>query len=383
MAVGTATCTCSRCGRTFEVSAKRPSRKAADEWEIWAAQNYDICQDCEAEERRQQAAEYAAEAAADGLPVLRGTEKQVSWAERIRREKWVAMSAYISQTVAGGAAESAKEMEGVMNYVLSTNSGARWWIDHRFDSSNTLLRDAYQSAMDAKAVELASIAPTSKVPAKPEPVIHPENERYGTVRLAVTENRVEAYYPKDDAFRDVVKAAGCRWDSGLRCWAKGINQFTGSATERAAELASKLLTAGFAVQCQDAKVRELAVSGNFKAENKRWVKLFTSGSHEGWLAVWVPRRGEDDQGLYEAARKIKGSRYDSGSVAVPVARWKLVEDFAQLYGYEFSAGAQKAIAEFQVVNTIKPEMPPEPEQRDPLVDILNSSTDILPDLLDD
>lgn len=384
MAKARAICTCERCGATFYVEATRASRKSADEWEAWAADHYTVCRECEAKEYQELAEKAAKQAQEDGLPALRGTERQVAWAEQIRQNKLVALNAFADELAAKGKTKTAQNVSMTTEYILHTKASARWWIDNRDATARALVDGNYEAAKEAKVVQAANNAMQEVAPElREDTILHPENEQYGTANVVVAEKRVEAYYPKDDTFRGVVKAAGYQWDPTVQCWAKGISQFTGSVTDRAAELANKLLTTGFAVQCQDAKARELAVSGTFKPENKRWVKLFTSGSHEGWLAVWVPRRGEDDQGLYEAARKIKSSRYDSGFVAVPVARWALVEDFAQIYGYEFSAGAQKAIADFQEANTITPELPPEPEQRDPLADILNSSADILPDLLDD
>lgn len=385
MAKARATCTCEQCGATFYVEATRSSRKSADEWEAWAADHYTVCRECEAKEYQELAEKAAKQAQEDGLPALRGTERQVAWAEQIRQDKLVALNAFADDYAAKGKPKTSQNVSMTAEYILHTKASARWWIDNRDSTARALVNGSYAAAKEAKIVQAAKTATQETTPEPPEAVIiHPEGEQYGTVNVVVTESRVEAYYPKDDTFRETVKSTGYQWDPTARCWAKGINQFTGSATDRAAEIANKLLDAGFSVQCQDAEVRELAVSGNFKPENKRWVKLFASGSHEGWLSIWVPRRGEDDdRGLYEAARKIKGSRYDSGSVAVPVARWRLVEDFAQLYGYEFSAGAQKAIADFQEANTIKPELPPEQERNDPLAEILNSSTDILPDLRDD
>lgn len=60
-------------------------REAAS-WEEWAQKNFDICPECEFEARAEKAAELAQKAAAEGLPQLQGSQKQVVWAEQIRAE---------------------------------------------------------------------------------------------------------------------------------------------------------------------------------------------------------------------------------------------------------------------------------------------------------
>lgn len=42
--------TCSKCGKQFEVTAKRHNRKECDSFEAWAASNIDTCQDCRKKE---------------------------------------------------------------------------------------------------------------------------------------------------------------------------------------------------------------------------------------------------------------------------------------------------------------------------------------------
>ena len=84
MARATATCTCSVCGRTFEVSTVRRNGREADSWAEWAERAYTTCPECEQKEREAKAAELAKQAQADGLPELVGSPKQITWAEQIR-----------------------------------------------------------------------------------------------------------------------------------------------------------------------------------------------------------------------------------------------------------------------------------------------------------
>ena len=60
--------------------------REATSWEEWARKNFDNCPQCEYEARAAKAAELAQKAAAEGLPQLQGSQRQVVWAEQIRAE---------------------------------------------------------------------------------------------------------------------------------------------------------------------------------------------------------------------------------------------------------------------------------------------------------
>lgn len=50
MAIARITLTCSKCGKEFEVTAKKRNRRECDSFEAWAANNIDICPDCRKKE---------------------------------------------------------------------------------------------------------------------------------------------------------------------------------------------------------------------------------------------------------------------------------------------------------------------------------------------
>ena len=53
-------------------------------------ENYAVCPDCYKKARQEEATTAAKQAKADGLPALTGSEKQIRWAESIRKEKMAA-----------------------------------------------------------------------------------------------------------------------------------------------------------------------------------------------------------------------------------------------------------------------------------------------------
>lgn len=83
MALAKVTCTCKRCGRTFERKAQRWNDQKAREWEEWAVRNITLCPECEYDDYVAGAVKLAQAASANGLPELQGSEKQVTWAEYI------------------------------------------------------------------------------------------------------------------------------------------------------------------------------------------------------------------------------------------------------------------------------------------------------------
>ena len=130
------------------------------------------------------------------------------------------------------------------------------------------------------------------------------------------------------------------------------------------------------------EIRHNAINGIFKPEHTRWIGLITKGGHEGKLLLtWA---GRDDE-LYRKARSLPRSRWDKG-VVVEVQYYKEIEDFAELYGFRFSPGARAKIDEYkeQLRNAIrvKPVKIDDVKPVDGLKAILQSSNEILPDLID-
>ena len=70
MTVARASCICERCGKEFEVVTKRPNRRDADNFEVWAERNITVCPECvraEMEEEHLREAEDAKKKAGDEM----------------------------------------------------------------------------------------------------------------------------------------------------------------------------------------------------------------------------------------------------------------------------------------------------------------------------
>lgn len=100
-----------------------------------------LCTECwqaaQQAERERKSAEAAA--ANSHLPELRGSDKQIAWAETIRREKLHdgRVEEYRERT----PEEHKADLETYVSWVISQQSAA-WWIEHRDMTVGDLLRVA-------------------------------------------------------------------------------------------------------------------------------------------------------------------------------------------------------------------------------------------------
>ena len=404
MAKATAICTCKVCGCKFEKTAVRSNRRDATSWEEWAERTFDICPECERKEREARAAELAEQAAADGMPALTGTPKQVTWAESLRA-RFVELSEkdfqhylnnlkrYEDEGNEKAAAELNKALqrfEKTRNYILQHISSASWWIENRGDTEKTIYWFFKKNRLQIESDDGVPNSPAkSEPPEEKNDVLTPENAKYGIATVEVNESGAEATYPKDDAFRAAVKAAGFTWKAVTMCWTVIASETNGTAVDRAADAIARLLNAGFSVRCANAEARGKAISGNYKPYTTKWIRG-GKNAYKGWLTIALPSRydRENRDEIYNAARKIHGSKYDGairdGAVIVPAAQHSAVEDFAEIYGYSLTESARQTIEEYEKakLEAVNPAAPVAPEKTDVLDDILHSSDEILPDLED-
>jgi hypothetical protein len=124
-------------------NTERESRKA------WLEKG--VCPDCyrkQKEEERKIESEVAAEQAREnGLPELAGSEKQIAWAETIRKNALTSTRNKIKEGYVAKDAEEAaliKVSQEAKNQ-LETEKSAKWWIDNR-SNVNTYVYDCVKNA---------------------------------------------------------------------------------------------------------------------------------------------------------------------------------------------------------------------------------------------
>lgn len=169
-------------------------------------------------------------------------------------------------------------------------------------------------------------------------ILEPEKKHHGgraTIKVDTSNKQVTASYEKDDAFINNVKPLGFTWDSAKKVWvSKPIG--ADSLEDIAAEAGSKLLESGFAISVASSIATKI-LAGDWKPSTKRYVGILTDGSQ--FAIRWF---GFNDT-LYQASRKIRGSKWNSPYVTVPVANYLDVIDFAQRHGFTILASTQKAM----------------------------------------
>lgn len=173
-----------------------------------------------------------------------------------------------------------------------------------------------------------------------ETIIRPVQPVCETIaRISVSGQTVAVRFPeKRDDFREVVKGYGCLWESPR--WERALDSLAGDPADRAAELGHRLLAAGFCVVLPSATIQQMAISGSYAPECRRWILAATGGQYKDhFILRW--RYSED---CYAAASRISGSRYVKPDVVVPPEHVEEVLDFAEIERFQLTEAAQ-ALAE--------------------------------------
>jgi SNF2 family DNA or RNA helicase len=171
-----------------------------------------------------------------------------------------------------------------------------------------------------------------------------------------------SFYEHNDNFRKQVKSVGLEWSEIKRAWFRELNiEVNGRPLDRAAELVSKLINAGFACEV-DNRVAGLVQAGTWEPENKCWVKFIEGKYHLRW-------RGQDEN-LYRRALMLPEAHWDSETktVSIPAVYFAEVIGFAEEHDFQFTKVAQESLEnsrrEYQRV--ILPEAPaPKKKKNDP------------------
>ena len=301
-----------------------------------------LCYECwqkqlkeEHEKENQEAAEAAKEM---NLPELQGTEKQIAWAETIRQSMINQIEEFIYKNVKPEHRNNPKLRESVEH--IKSKTEARWWIDNRSLDYTSKISDLLEKA--AKEVKEKQIEPFAEVikEAKVEATIRPKEPKTETVaEIRLLENAFEIYFPeKREDFREIVKAQlKMKWNNGR--WSRRLDSKSGTAADRTTEAGHVLLAAGFSIRIFDQEIREKAIKGEYEIEATRWLMARTSGEYKGWFSLsWD--RNED---FYKVARKIAGSKYSRPDVVVPSEQFEQVLDFANMYNFKLSPGAERVV----------------------------------------
>jgi hypothetical protein len=329
------------CGHTGVIQLYGPGRDR--EWHLGVEESK-LCPECwqvkrEADKLKENAESAAANQAA-GLPQLEGTEKQIVWAETIRKKIIDGIQTKLVDRVPETAkAEHPEEWaEAVATFkALQKHSAASWWIERRDTGLDAISLRKLLVEVGGEIEKLKAEPPAAIVEAaNAEATIYPEKSVFNLVaEVSVKNDVLAASYPeRNEEFRQLMRKFNLNWDDG---WNRKIGKFNGSIQDRAVELANHILIAGFPVRIYDAEIRRRAVAGEFNPEPVRWIKAMIKGDYQGWLTITWPYGGPN---FYDAAKKIPGSRWRDHAMLIPSESYQEVLDFADMYKFSISGGAR-------------------------------------------
>lgn len=371
---------CAGCGESVLTVGR--NRSEADRQAAWHEEQEHLCEDCQASRRAEEGAAAVARSAEAGLPALTGSDKQIAWAAQLREQALALLADALplvqhrlerSDEAATDAelaalrqryvdrphelalvADHARALFLAVDWrepgaaarlhalvqVIRAQTSAHWWIDHRSGDYAAMARGL--AAQMREALQPAPAMPAAEqVAAEAEALLLPPGTPASTqvADLRHVGNTLQVRFAeKLEPFRLLMRASGFTWAETH--WSRQLGVTTGDATDRLAQLAHQLLSAGFRVRLHDEQARARALAASFTPEQTRWITIVTTGQYEGWFSLaW---RREDD--FYAPARRLLGSRYVKPRVLVPVGSAEEVAEFAAKYGFSLSPGASAAIA---------------------------------------
>ena len=135
MAKGRITCKCDKCGKEFTREKDCYNRSEANRWEAWAQTVPWTCTDCYHADKIAKRAEQDAKlaparaAAVADLPALKGSEKQIAWANKIRADVYIKLGTLRDEF----EPEHQAAFDDFAQKLAEAHTNASEWIDARFD----------------------------------------------------------------------------------------------------------------------------------------------------------------------------------------------------------------------------------------------------------
>ncbi len=324
------------CGCEGRVQIYGPHKSR--EW-IAERQFEELCPDCfkkDVEKKNKEAAEEAKEME---LPELKGSEKQIAWANSIRVEAINKINDLLEQ------APKKDFIIDTLNYIM-TKTNARYFIDNRevflYNNAIKILRK-----IKPKVEEYQKKQPDireSNEEAEAEATAYPEEretELVTEIKLSTKEDMIYISYPEfNSKLGQIMRNLNTEWDGNIGKWVKYLNSRTGKKEDRMAEIGNKLLAEGFPIRIYDPEIKQKAIDGDYEPECTRWVLRRMGGKYEGWLAISWNKKTEN---FYNEARRIEGSRWDNPRLLIPPESFEDVLGFAETYGFKISEKAMEEI----------------------------------------
>lgn len=330
------------CGHTGEVEFYGKERDC--EWRA-EQEAKKICPDCVEEEKKKETAQAKAWAKEKGLPDLEGTEKQIAWAEVIRKRLFEDL-------------EECKKKDQEEIEKLKTNPSEKLrkeWIENEIECLNIRLQAADEikekwtkQSQSRLWIDGRNTTANWEVMSLCRPI---RKRRKEDLESKVYENgatediEVRVYtLPKmeevkitseyNDKKNSILKRMGFKFSARGEYWYRQPTPAMPTISDIAATTVNELVKAGFIVRVFDKDVMNLLDTESFKPFNPR--ELACDDNH------FILRM--DDE-IKETALSLPGAKEIKGLVYIPIKYRAEVDDFAHVYGFVMSKKAKERIGE--------------------------------------
>lgn len=268
--------------------------------------------------------------------------------------------------------EVAKDYIKTLDYIVCNEESAKFYIDNarRFEYLVIKMKDVYLNKMTSFDENADLIEDIEKELDK-DCTIYPESfEGRPVVKVEIDFKTIKLIVEKNEEFRLLVKKNNYKWVD--YSWQRTLKSGDDNVKDRVAEIVSILLNAKFPVRVEDNEIREKAVSGEFDKEITRWIEL----KGDKFLVVW-----DKKEDLYDVIKSLPSSKYEKPNITIEKERYQELEDFAQVYDFTFNIEAEVLLKKMKDLNRVKVTEIEEKEVG--LESILNSSEDILEHLIEE
>lgn len=207
--------------------------------------------------------EARAQAKADaGMPMLAGSEKQIRWAEEIRRTAIEKAAEFRRRALRRADELTAMQLDRYVGKVLRTEPMARWFIDNRVELQTfpSIIKGVPVRAHAASDMSRAEFDARVEMTIQPRVITHD-----GVAEILEREGLILVRYREDPDYLRIVRACRLRWDPDVMGWRGRKEWGKVPVSEQMARLAAVLLGEGFAVMMSDdvarSDVRAQALAG--------------------------------------------------------------------------------------------------------------------------
>lgn len=343
---------CGKCKENWVTVIGR-NRKEAERRAKWLMDS-EVCSECkqsERDEENKKAIEFSSEM---GWCELKGSEKQVAWANTIRKNKiGLLLSEYNANLIdeeiiksLGINKEDLVSFKKAIILVLSNKECASFWIDHnRLNMSVIILSIknelAYFIADREKDEEERKEENRLMEAVLKEETVRPEDpctNHIATVMLIGSKIAIK-FEVYNKSFIEIVSGEGYQWSEHNKWWWREIKVFDTNKYDRAAEVMALLLGNRFIVRCSNNIVRQKAIDGSWEPRVQRQICL---ADKEKLRFIWF-----DSKKLISEMMCLAGAKLDysckHGSWIVPAVDHDQILDFAEINAFEISKEAMQLI----------------------------------------